>query len=859
MSTSKSAPGEELLSHQAFLRRLARALVGDEADDLVQDVWTRALERPPADRRALRGWMARVARNLAANRRRGEARRREREKLAARPEAQLPREKEHVELEARFALQRELVAVLDELPEPYRRTLLLRYFQSLAPAQIADRDGISRATVKTRLRRGLERMRAALDRGHDGERKAWFQSVAFLAGRSREVAIVSTKPGVLWMGGIAMGSIVKVVAMVGVVGGAIWLFVGQNVACGAPEDRQAASEPAPVLVEGADDEDALNTPSVRNVERRLLQNPAEGPAFTRGKTEPVEMVPFHGVVIDERNGEPVPELEVSTYGFSGVTDDFGRFGSASIVRRTGEKIEISEALGGAHVKTLEFDALELLADGSRRLPVGIGPTYRVQLVGPGDLDPEQWEVELVESAFERRDRDWGLRPLRLGDPPWLRYEGVGWEPHPDYAPRLVARRRDNANSGAAPVETTVGIHQGVVVIEVSERLGLLEGRVIDTLGSPIWGTRVLAVPADADRSPTDPASWVEDRSDADGEYALPRLRPGTWWLSARPHRGEDPQVQEVLVPPGPSRAPDFVVPAQEPAGAITGRLENETGELFPSTIVRLRAADGRRFDLFYEANPNPGAQNTLRSRIRTFLKEPATFRFTDVPYGEYELAVVPLDGSTWSPPSMRVTPPAENLVFTRQEIPTVERLAFHVFDAKTGEPIESFFTQFQGDHYWYPGALPATPEKIFEAAGTQGFRWNLHAPGYALASGTREDFEARGDLRVATVRLEPGWGARLVLRDNLGLFGTFDTDGWRNFLIVVERPPVAGAEVYADGELVATSNAEGFAELRLDREPRRIEVHADGWRTLGSEHFQDGRLVGPPREVVVWMTRLGAR
>ena len=38
---------QELLSHQTFLRRLALDLVGKDAEDLVQDVWQRALEHPP--------------------------------------------------------------------------------------------------------------------------------------------------------------------------------------------------------------------------------------------------------------------------------------------------------------------------------------------------------------------------------------------------------------------------------------------------------------------------------------------------------------------------------------------------------------------------------------------------------------------------------------------------------------------------------------------------------------------------------------------------------------------------------------------------------------------------------------------
>ena len=84
-------PFPDLARHAGFVRSLARALVADEAtaDDLVQDVWVRALERPPRHGRQLRAWLARVARNLAANRWRGDERRRAREQ----PLAQLVRER----------------------------------------------------------------------------------------------------------------------------------------------------------------------------------------------------------------------------------------------------------------------------------------------------------------------------------------------------------------------------------------------------------------------------------------------------------------------------------------------------------------------------------------------------------------------------------------------------------------------------------------------------------------------------------------------------------------------------------------------------------------------------------------------
>ena len=84
----RSITPEEYLQHAGFLSRLARGLVADRqaAEELVQDAWVTALERPPRMRGALRSWLATVVHNLARNEQRGSARRNERELRAARPE-----------------------------------------------------------------------------------------------------------------------------------------------------------------------------------------------------------------------------------------------------------------------------------------------------------------------------------------------------------------------------------------------------------------------------------------------------------------------------------------------------------------------------------------------------------------------------------------------------------------------------------------------------------------------------------------------------------------------------------------------------------------------------------------------------
>lgn len=166
------ASPELLLAHAAWIRRLAARLVHDHdrADELAQETWMRLLERPPELDRPFRGWIATVMRNLLRAEHRGAVRRGTREAESARSEA-TPSSHELFE---RAALQRELVQAVMELDEPYRTVVLLRYFEDLTPGAIATRERIPLATVKTRLQRGLARLRERLARTHapDGRSNA---------------------------------------------------------------------------------------------------------------------------------------------------------------------------------------------------------------------------------------------------------------------------------------------------------------------------------------------------------------------------------------------------------------------------------------------------------------------------------------------------------------------------------------------------------------------------------------------------------------------------------------------------------------------------------------------------------------
>lgn len=163
---------EHLLEHAAWLRGLARRLaVGpDSAEDLVQDTWLAALERSPSGG-AGRGWLRVVLGNLARQSRRAAGRRAARERLVARPESS------GADPLTEIALQRTLLAAVEALDEPYRTTIVRRYYENLPPRRIAALDGLPVKTVKTRLARGLAQLRTRLDGEFGGERRAWL--VAF--------------------------------------------------------------------------------------------------------------------------------------------------------------------------------------------------------------------------------------------------------------------------------------------------------------------------------------------------------------------------------------------------------------------------------------------------------------------------------------------------------------------------------------------------------------------------------------------------------------------------------------------------------------------------------------------------------
>ncbi len=156
----------ELLEHGEFVRAVVRRLVADEAtaDDLVQETWVRVLRSPPRHDRSIRAWLARVARNVALNWLRREKRHADRVHGAELP-ATPPSPDELVD---RMHERRRVIDAVLKLDEPWRATVLLRFFEGLTPLEIARLHKIPPGTVRSRLHRGLEKVKRRLERQRGG-------------------------------------------------------------------------------------------------------------------------------------------------------------------------------------------------------------------------------------------------------------------------------------------------------------------------------------------------------------------------------------------------------------------------------------------------------------------------------------------------------------------------------------------------------------------------------------------------------------------------------------------------------------------------------------------------------------------
>lgn len=555
------------------MRRFGAALASGEGDDLVQETWLHLLGRPAGAIARPRQWLASVMRNLARSRARGEGRRQRREEERphglATPSA--------ADLAARTELEQLAVRAVLALEEPYRETLLLRYFEDLEPAAIAARLGVPGSTVRNRLARGLERVRAELDRQHGGQRGAW---ALVLLGGARSGAPLTTLSAAGAAGGLLM-NLKWTVSAAGLALVALLLWVARDGGA-VPRGEQAPVASATVELEPATRvEDAHEVPA----RREALADELE-PATPTAAPDSAGFATLTVTVRWSDAGEPAVGLPVSLERWYGSPRVERSAATASDGRARFEGLPPGNYLVNA--RSTAFDWIELAAGGEHELALTFSAGVDVDVTVLDDLGVPVGSatVWLSDYGNDSSGVEAGLTDargrLRLA-------EVMSGQSLAAFAPGHAPSAQHEV-SGASGSELAVTLHLRGPGME-------LEGRVLDRDGSGISAARVMVGPEYPESLELEDGSQVTGpppritRTDAQGRFRLRGLEPGPLSVAARAD-GFAP-ARTAAEPLGETKARCELVLA--PEARVAGIVRHADG----SAAAGVGIAGGPYFDFAY--------------------------------------------------------------------------------------------------------------------------------------------------------------------------------------------------------------------------------------------------------------------
>lgn len=245
-SSRASIPSDVLVEHAVFVRRIALAVLRNDADadDAAQDTLARGLTTGRANVAAHRPWLIAVVRNFARRLVRRESRLAEREHRASRREGT----GSTVDAVARQEMLHAVAFAVDALDFPSREVVLLRHYDGLPVREIAARLGLPVETVKKRLSRAHDALRARLDAGDEHERTRRRSALGAFAGiepGSKSIAVAATKGAVMaWSAKTIMAGAVAIAAL----GFGTWRWLGRDsvddVTVGPAKEAATLAPPA---------------------------------------------------------------------------------------------------------------------------------------------------------------------------------------------------------------------------------------------------------------------------------------------------------------------------------------------------------------------------------------------------------------------------------------------------------------------------------------------------------------------------------------------------------------------------------------------------------------------------------------
>lgn len=375
---------EILLAESAWIGALARSLVVDPgtADDVAQDAALVALTNAPARLDSPRSWFRRVVSNLSVSAHRSRSRRDARERAAGAPEETAAAD----EIVARWEVRRQVVGAVLALDEPYRATILARYFDGLSAPETAARLDVPMETVRTRTRRGLDLLRGRLAHLDDGRGTRGAAVLLLLAGDERARAPVHgpAAGGVAAnvLGGALMGAAMKWTiagAAVGLIAlGIAW--TSRDVGDDVGDDVGAAPVDA-----GATHESPVRGTPARTRARPAGTDAATAPGATAGAAADGAAInldacdrdrDLHGIVVDAA-GQPVAGAQVTA-----IANEAYRRKIIPSIRAMFEEDVVA--------------ATKSAADGTFRLRLGAADGAGLRVAAPGFASHESWDRQAGE-------------------------------------------------------------------------------------------------------------------------------------------------------------------------------------------------------------------------------------------------------------------------------------------------------------------------------------------------------------------------------------------------------------------------------------------------------------------------------
>jgi RNA polymerase sigma factor (sigma-70 family) len=569
MHSDLEATERALSEHAGALQRLARALVGrDDADDAVQETWLVYLRSKPAERDGLRGWLSTVLRRRAASEKRDDVRRREREQGAARAEAV-----DAGEQREREELLRSVTAAVLELDAPQRRVVMMRYFDGLAPREIALALRVEPNVVSTRLTRAHHKLRERLERQF-GRQRAW----ALLAWAAREPQLDLSWFALHYRALQAFG-------LAGVLAGGVWW--SWNIAPDAPAEPSELQTPsarveldtrielpldeAPPIAERADGE-APQQPAAAQQAPVQLQLPAPAAiAYTL-------VVEVRDAFERPANSEVLAALPGCSLNHVASTDESGR----AVFSWRGAEAQMELVLA-------------LADDGiARRVKVRAGDQQlqlRTFAAAGAGLDEQQRELNrsllraanLPNSELQAVAPGWAAHPLEMGV---VDVRSPDTTPVEFTDPRLLGAPGmfDSRTLAARLAEREAAVERLVRVTRLAFVFGTVRGADGEPAASALVGLRQQHAPV-----------WWLIRADEAGEFFAPLFDAPVFELhvGGGPRADAPPQLlRESDLQPGRfglSHTVELQLPRAGPK--LRGRLIDKHGEALSAWRVYVETAE----------------------------------------------------------------------------------------------------------------------------------------------------------------------------------------------------------------------------------------------------------------------------